>query len=69
MGEQTHTLVGEVGIRFNMVRSLNKLRDGEGVGAMGEVSLLAVVTQHPRFTMLTIVIAEDAAGASRIELE
>jgi hypothetical protein len=51
-----------------MVRSLNMLWDGEGVGAIGEASLLAVVAQHPQFTMLAVAIAEDTVGASRIEL-
>ncbi|KAJ7678840.1 hypothetical protein B0H14DRAFT_2655703 [Mycena olivaceomarginata] len=47
---------------------LNMFWDGEGVGAMGEASLLAVVAQHSRFTMLAVAIAEDAVGASRVEL-
>jgi hypothetical protein len=53
-------LIREVSIRLDIVRSLKVLRDGEGMGAMGEASLIAVVTQRPRLTMLAIAIAKDA---------
>jgi hypothetical protein len=45
------------------------LRDDEGVGTMGEASLVAVVTQHPGFTMLAIAIAKDTVRTTCIKLE
>jgi hypothetical protein len=62
-------LVREVGIRLDIVRSSNVLRDGEGVRTMGEASLVAVVAQNPRFSMLAIAIAKDTVRATCIELE
>jgi hypothetical protein len=59
LNERKRTLVREVGIRLDIVRSSNMLRDGEGVRTMGGASLVAVVAQHPGFTMLAIAIAKD----------
>jgi hypothetical protein len=62
-------LVREVGIRLDIVRSWNMLRDGESMGAMGEAALVTVVAQHPGLTMLAIAIAKDTVRTTCIELE
>ena len=69
MNERRRTLVREVGIRLDIVRSLNMLRDGESMGAMGEASLVTMVAQHPGLPMLAIAIAKDTVRTTCIELE
>jgi hypothetical protein len=69
LNKQKHTLVREVSIWLDVVRGLNEFRNSEGVGGMGKASLLAVVAQHPRFTMLAIAIAKDAVRTTCIKLE
>jgi hypothetical protein len=43
------------------------VRDGKGVAAMGQMSLVAVIADGTQGTMIAFAIAEDAVGASRVE--
>jgi hypothetical protein len=44
------------------------VRNSKSVVAMGKAPLVAVLAEGARGTMVALAVAEDAVGASRVEL-
>jgi hypothetical protein len=63
------TLIRKLSIRLEMVGGTGMVSNREVVAAVGQASLLAVLTKGARGTVVTFAVAEDAIGASRIELK
>jgi hypothetical protein len=55
--------------RLEMVGGTGVVSDREVVATVGQTSLLAVLVKGARGTVVTLVVAEDAIGTSRVELK
>jgi hypothetical protein len=63
------TLVQELSVRLEMVGGAGVVSNQEVVAAVGQAPLLAVITEGAWSTVVTFAVAEDAIGASRVELK
>jgi hypothetical protein len=62
------TLIRKTSVQFEVVGGARMVRDGKSMAAMGQAHFVAVLAEGARGTMIALVVAEDAVGASRVEL-